>query len=213
MTISPTTAAANSVAATADSATSSNFNTFLTLLTTQLRNQDPTSPLDTNQFTQQLVQYSQVEQQINTNKSLTTLIDLNRASSLYQASSMVGHHIGVTSSQLSLQNGSAGVAFTLAAAQPVTVTVSNSSGTTLYQASVDAKAGSNGWQWDGTDSRGRKLADGVYTVSVNGGAGAKVALPFTVTGTATAIDASGATPSVKLGALSVPMSAVQSVLN
>ena len=53
---------------------SSNFSTFLTLLTTQLKNQDPTAPMDSNQFTQQLVQFSQVEQQIDTNTNLKTLI-------------------------------------------------------------------------------------------------------------------------------------------
>ena len=53
---------------------SSNFDTFLTLLTTQLKNQDPTAPMDSNQFTQQLVEFSQVEQQINTNTNLKTLI-------------------------------------------------------------------------------------------------------------------------------------------
>ena len=58
----------------------SNFNTFLTLLTTQLQNQDPTSPLDTNQFTSQLVQFSQVEQAINTNTNLQALINSRRAS-------------------------------------------------------------------------------------------------------------------------------------
>src|ERR1700758_1285072 len=54
---------------------SGNFDTFLQLLTSQLKNQDPTSPMDSNQFTQQLVEYSQVEQQINTNTSLKTLIN------------------------------------------------------------------------------------------------------------------------------------------
>ena len=131
MTVSPTTAAAQSVTSTAVTASttlSGNFNTFLTLLTAQLKNQDPTSPLDTNQFTQQLVQYSTVEQQINTNTNLTTLIDLNRASSLYQASAMVGHQVGVASSQLSLQDGAASLQFNLGTAAPVDITISDASG-------------------------------------------------------------------------------------
>ena len=53
---------------------SGNFSTFLTLLTTQLQNQDPMNPMDSNQFTQQLVEFSQVEQQINTNDNLKTII-------------------------------------------------------------------------------------------------------------------------------------------
>ena len=59
---------------------SGNFSTFLNLLTTQLKNQDPTSPMDTNQFTQQLVMYSQVEQQIQSNSNLKTLIAQGQSS-------------------------------------------------------------------------------------------------------------------------------------
>ncbi len=56
----------------------SNFTTFLQLLTTQLKNQNPLDPLDTNQFTQQLVQFAQVEQQMKSNDQLSTLISLDK---------------------------------------------------------------------------------------------------------------------------------------
>ena len=216
MTVSPTTAAAQSVtstAATASTPLSGNFNTFLTLLTAQLKNQDPTSPLDTNQFTQQLVQYSTVEQQINTNANLTTLIDLNRASSLYQASAMVGHQVGVTSSQLALQDGAASLQFTLGTAQPVEIAISDASGAAVYKGTVQGNAGSNAWTWNGVNSSGKSLADGAYTVSVTAAAGSKAAVPFTVLGRATGITMSGTTPVLSLGQLGVPMSAVQSIVN
>src|SRR5476649_2407617 len=74
MTVAPVAAAATAAASTAQKTLAGNFNTFLTLLTTQLQNQDPLSPMDSNQFTQQLVQFSQVEQQINTNDNLKSLI-------------------------------------------------------------------------------------------------------------------------------------------
>ena len=216
MTVSPTTAAAQSVtstAATASTTLSGNFNTVLTLLTAQLKNQDPTSPLDTNQFTQQLVQYSTVEQQINTNANLTTLIDLNRASSLYQASAMVGHQVGVTSSQLALQDGAASLQFTLGTAQPVEIAISDASGAAVYKGTVQGNAGSNAWTWNGVNSSGKSLADGAYTVSVTAAAGSKAAVPFTVLGRATGITMSGTTPVLSLGQLGVPMSAVQSIVN
>src|ERR1700744_3656694 len=87
MTVSATDPTAAAAAAGASSSTQSaaqsqlsgNFDTFLTLLTTQLQNQDPLSPMDSTQFTQQLVEYSQVEQQINTNTNLTSLISLQQA--------------------------------------------------------------------------------------------------------------------------------------
>ena len=90
-TVSPTSAAA-STANTPDAMKqlSGNFSTFLTLLTTQLKNQDPTSPLDTNQFTSQLVQFASVEQQINTNRSLGQLINLTAtASEVLRANSSI----------------------------------------------------------------------------------------------------------------------------
>src|SRR5882762_3413381 len=71
----------------------SNFNTFLTMLTTQLKNQDPLSPLDTSQFTQQLVSFSEVEQQINTNMNLQQLIQLQTTNQAVAAAPLVGQNI------------------------------------------------------------------------------------------------------------------------
>src|ERR1017187_8555063 len=68
----------------------SNFTTFLQLLTTQLQNQDPLSPMDTNQFTQQLVEFASVEQQMKSNDSLTTLVSLEQAAQSTQALALVG---------------------------------------------------------------------------------------------------------------------------
>src|SRR6478736_8350029 len=75
---------------------SSNFSTFLTLLTTQLKNQDPTSPMDSNAFTQQLVMYSQVEQQIDTNTNLKTLIGQNTTNAGAMAAAYLGKKVSVT---------------------------------------------------------------------------------------------------------------------
>src|SRR3954467_13298036 len=87
----PTTAVPNATAQL-----SSNFDTFLQLLTTQLKNQDPTSPMDSNQFTQQLVQFSQVEQQINTNDNLKTLIGQGASQAGTFASAYLGKKVSVT---------------------------------------------------------------------------------------------------------------------
>ena len=109
---------ATTAAGTAQTTLGSNYQTFLKLLMTQLQNQDPTSPLDTNQFTSQLVQYSSVEQQIATNSNLGQLIQLSQSSAMLQSSAIVGHQVSVQSSQLSLQNGQAGLSYTAAAAGP-----------------------------------------------------------------------------------------------
>jgi flagellar basal-body rod modification protein FlgD len=193
---------------------SGNFQTFLKMLMTQLQNQDPTSPLDTNQFTSQLVQFSSVEQQINTNSSLTQLIQLTQAAGVLQSSSMVGHQVAVTSDHLTLQGGSASVQFTAPSAGPVAVAVYNDAGVKITDAVVDATAGSNTWKWDGRNVNGTQLADGSYRVAVMGLAnGTPQALPFTVTGTATGVLQNGSSLTLQMGGLAVDFAAVKQVLN
>ena len=204
--------AAGSTAASATASLTGDFNTFLTLLTTQLQNQDPSNPLDTNQFTSQLVQFANVEQQIKSNTNLNTLIDLSKASSLYQASAMIGRELGVESNQLALQGGTAGLQISLAAPQTVNITISSTSGATLYKTSLDGRRGVNDWHWDGKTSAGRTLPDGPYKVAVTSGADAATAVPFTVVGKATGVSVSGATPTVAIDQISLPMSAIRSVI-
>src|SRR5438105_9704495 len=84
-----------------------NFQTFLTLLTTQLKNQNPLDPLDTNQFTQQLVQFAQVEQQLKSNDQLSTLVSLQQTAQATQALNFVGSTAVVDGSTTALTNSSA----------------------------------------------------------------------------------------------------------
>lgn len=203
-----------SASQTALTSLSGNFQTFLQMLMTQLQNQDPTSPLDTNQFTSQLVQFSSVEQQIATNQSLTQLIQLTQASGVLQSTAMVGHQVSVTSDHLTLQNGSAGLQFTAPAAGPVAIAIYNDAGAKITDAVVNANAGTNTWTWDGTNVNGTQLADGSYKVAVMGLSGSTpTALPFTVTGTATGVVQNGNSLTLQMGGLSVDFSAVKQVLN
>jgi flagellar basal-body rod modification protein FlgD len=195
------------------SSLTSNYSDFLTLLTTQLQNQDPSSPMDSSQFTSELVQFSGVEQQINTNSNLSQLISLTQAGNISQASSMLGSQVTATSTQLPLQNGSAQLSFTAPSAEPVSITVSNSSGETLDTATVNATEGANNWTWDGTDSSGATLPDGAYNVSVTstGADGTATTVPFTVTGVATSVDSTSNNLTLNLGAVNVPFSSITSV--
>src|SRR5437588_2979972 len=84
-----------------------NFQTFLTLLTTQLKNQNPLDPLDTNQFTQQLVQFAGVEQQINMNTQLQSLVSLQQTAQNSQALGFVGKTVTVKGTTAPLTNGQA----------------------------------------------------------------------------------------------------------
>jgi flagellar basal-body rod modification protein FlgD len=220
MTSVPTTAPASAPSTTAPSADplatlSSNFGNFLNLLMTQLKNQDPTAPMDANSFTTELVQFSSVEQQINTNASLTQLIQLTQAADVTQSSALLGKQVTVQATEIPLQNGTGTLNFTAPTAEPVSITVQGPSGNTLQQINVNAAQGANTWNWNGTNSSGQPLPDGAYSVVVTGGvAGATAtALPFTVVGTATGVNTQNSTVNLQLGALTVPFTAVTSVAN
>lgn len=205
--------AAAAAGGTAIKALSGNLQDFLGLLMTQLKNQDPTSPLDTNQFTSQLVEFASVEQQINQNSSLTKLIELTQGNAVLQSSAMVGKQVEIDSDRLALQAGQAALSFSTAAVQPVRVSVLNEAGVAVREADLTSKAGANTWKWDGRDDSGRQLPDGAYRVAVTtaGSDAPAQALPFSVLATATGVQRADSGMQLQLGALSVNMSAVRSV--
>jgi flagellar basal-body rod modification protein FlgD len=194
---------------------SNNFSSFLTLLMTQLQNQDPTSPMDSTQFTSELVQFSSVQQQIDTNSNLAQLIQLTQASQVEQSAGMLGKPITVNSSQLTLQDGQATVNFNTAASEPVTISVANANGSVIGSTTLTSSAGENTWNWNGKDANGAQMPDGAYTVNVStsSATGTSTAVPFTVTGTATAVVNNSGTVDLSMGSLSVPFTNITSVGN
>jgi flagellar basal-body rod modification protein FlgD len=211
------TATASTAVALTDTAMGSlagNFQAFLQLLMTQLQNQDPTSPLDANQFTSQLVEFASVEQQINTNRSLGDLISLTQSGQVLQSAGMVGRTVEVESERLSLQNGSAALRFTAATDGPVAVAILSEAGVKLADATVQAQKGDNEWRWNGVAGTGAQLRDGTYRVAVTAAnaSGTSSALPFTVLATATGVQRNGDALKLELGGQSVDFAAVRAVL-
>lgn len=198
---------------TALTSLSSNFNGFLKMLMTQLQNQDPTSPMNTNEFTSELVQFSSVEQQINTNTSLTQLIQLTQAGEVMQASAMAGKHVTVASDHVPLQNGKGIIQFTTPAAAPVDIAIYDDSGNKLSDNMLMSVKGTNTWTWNGTTSNGSSLPDGSYKIAVvsANADGTTSAVSTSVTGTATGVLSQSNGMQLRLGALTVPFSQVQSV--
>src|SRR5262245_29800369 len=90
-----------------------NFDQFLALLTTQLKNQDPLSPMDSSEFTNQLVQFAGVEQQIATNKNLESLVTLQKSSQVMGALELMGKKVEVSGTTVPLQDKSATFVYTL----------------------------------------------------------------------------------------------------
>ncbi len=137
------------------------------LLTTQLQNQNPLDPLDTNQFTQQLVEFAQVEQQMKSNDQLTTLISLQESAQSTEAVGYIGATVVVDGSTAKLSSGSA--SWDLSSSKPATatITVKSSTGETAYTKSMSVNAGTQTFTWDGKGTNGSQWADGDYTISVS----------------------------------------------
>jgi flagellar basal-body rod modification protein FlgD len=146
----------------------SNFTTFLTLLTTQLKNQNPLDPLDTNQFTQQLVQFAQVEQQMKSNDQLSTLVALDKAAQSTTALAYVGSTVVVDGSTAPLSNGSASWTLNTTKPSTATITIKDSTGQTAYSGSFSVNPGNQAFTWDGRGNDGKLWPEGSYTLTATG---------------------------------------------
>lgn len=150
--------------ATGFSQLTENFETFITLLTTQLRNQDPLDPLDTEKFTSQLVQFSGVEQAIKTNAHLESLLALQSSGSLGDAAAFVGKTVTITDDR-AISDG-AGAAWRISApadARAMIVAVRDAAGAVVAQKTLNGPA--DAFAWDGKRDDGADAPAGVYRLS------------------------------------------------
>ena len=189
----------NASAATDRASLASNYNTFLVLLTAQLQNQDPLSPMDSTQFTQQLVQYSGVEQQIKTNDQLSNLAAQYQAASAGAALSYLGKDALMETSRTTLANGSATWAYNLpSTADSVKVSIRNASGVEVFSANGVKSTGDHAFVWDGKMTNGQTAAAGVYqmVVTAKDSSGAEITPTITTRETINGVDFSGNSPQI-----------------
>lgn len=144
-----------------------NFQTFLQLLTTQLKNQNPLDPLDTNQFTQQLVQFAQVEQQMKSNDQLASLVAIEKSAQSTTALAYVGSTVVVDGSTSALTSTGATWRFNVSKPATATVTIKDSTGQTAYSGSFAVNPGSQNFTWDGRGNDGRVWPAGSYTLTAS----------------------------------------------
>jgi flagellar basal-body rod modification protein FlgD len=194
------------------------YNSFLTLLTTQLQNQDPLSPMDTNTFTQQLVSMNGVQQQLLTNTLLQQLVTQSTgAGSVGNAVSLIGKSVVSQSSVQALQNGSATWTYNLASqASNATLEVQDSNGNIVWTGAAPSLAsGNNTFTWNGQTTSGQTLSSGDYTlnVSASGAGGAAVASTVDIAGTVTGVGTSNGATQVNVGPVPVNFSTITSVTN
>jgi len=143
----------------------SNFTTFLQLLTTQLKNQNPLDPLDTNQFTQQLVQFAQVEQQMKSNEQLTSLVSLEKSAASTTALAYVGSTVVVDGSTTALTSTGATWSFNVSKPSTASITIKDSTGQTAYTGTFAGTPGVMNFTWDGRGNDGKSWPAGNYTMS------------------------------------------------
>jgi len=144
-----------------------NFDNFLTILTTQLQHQDPLSPLDSNEFTSQLVQFTGVEQQVLQNQNLEKLIEIQQAGQTVAATSYIGKIVEATGNTNMLIDGGATFSYILPeTAETAAMQVFDSSGDLVFQQSVEPTAGIHDIVWDGTNLQGGIAPDGAYSFAI-----------------------------------------------
>jgi len=219
--VSGTTAAPSKSSSTTGSSTASgtiagNFQTFLTLLTTQLQNQNPLDPLDTNQFTQQLVQFASVEQQLKANDQLTALVTLQQANQSTQALAFVGKTAVVDGSTATLTNAQATWDLSLPSSSDLTVNISNAAGQTVYTGKYSASAGNNQpFSWNGKGSDGTQWPDGAYTLTATAvdGSGGPVAVTTQVQGVISSVDLTLQPPLLSIGNQTYTVSQIKRIVN
>jgi flagellar basal-body rod modification protein FlgD len=213
---SSSSSAAKAAGTNASQQLAGNFDTFLQLLTTQLQNQNPLDPLDTNQFTQQLVEFSSVEQQVNMNTNLQTLISMQQTNEATSALQLVGSTITVSGNSATLSNATNSPAtWSLNAATPATanVTVTSAAGTTAYTGTLSLNAGTQSFTWNGKGNNGQTWPDGTYTLSINatGANGQAASVSTQVQGVVSGVNLSSNPPTLTVGGQKVQISQITSI--
>ncbi len=197
-----TAATANGAAAQDGKKLADDFDDFLVLLTTQLQNQDPLDPMDSGEFTQQLVSFTGVEQQIQANQNLELLANLSRLQNLASSASYLGTD-ALTVRDLGDHNGD-GIKWqyqNTAVTDQLTLEVRNSTGDLIYSKTGDTKLGTHEFNWDGLDAAGNMVEDGNYKLEIiaKNSDGNELTPNIFVQETITAVDTSGFEPVFTVG--------------
>lgn len=168
-----------------------NFETFVTLLTTQLQHQDPLDPMDSSEFTKQLVSYSQVEQAIQTNQNLEELIQTTStaatAESFSALVSYLGKDVTMDTNVSGMQDGEAEWHYTLDSdAETVEIIIQDENGKEIYKTTGDKSIGAQNkgdhvFVWDGIDEYGNEAPEGSYAMSVTAKNDKRAAVNSTIT--------------------------------
>ena len=211
----PTSSGSNNTSSTAGGTIAGNFQTFLTLLTTQLQNQNPLDPLDTNQFTQQLVQFAGVEQQLKTNDQLASLVSMQQTNQATEALSFVGKTAVVDGTKTSLVKSAAAWNLNVPSNCNLTVNITSSTGQNVFTGKYSAQAGDNQpFSWDGKGSDGAQWPDGQYTLTATAtdDSGNPVAIGTQIIGVVSAVNLTQTPPLLEISNQPFTVNQVKQIL-
>lgn len=190
------------------------LNQFLTLLVTQLENQDPLDPMDSTEFTSQLVQFASVEQQIFQNANLEQLVGLQENNQISSMVNFIDKVVEVEGQAIPLENGEAEFTYNLPAnAKSASIIIRDTNGVTVFEQEAETSAGQHTFTWDGTNRNGQTSPDGSYTAVVTGLDPQNEILTITQTafGRVTGVGIDNGVTSLFMGDIEVPQTGVISV--
>jgi flagellar basal-body rod modification protein FlgD len=190
-----------------------NFEAFLTLLTTQLQHQNPLEPLDTNQFTQQLVSFAGVEQQLRTNDQLDSLLTLQKVGYNVTALGFVGAHVTVDGSTTELRDGLAVWYLSSPSTASAHIEIQDKDGNAVYTETKALNTGTAPFQWNGKTSTGTVAPAGTYkiVIAAQDPSGNPVAIGTSFSGVVDQVDVSGEEPLLLIGSTLTTMDKIRSV--
>lgn len=210
--------AAKSVVAREGLGIAETFDSFLKLLTTQLRNQDPTEPLDANQFTQQLVEFAGVEQSVKSNTNLEKLIEVTKQSQtsngLFAGTSFIGKYVEAAGNKASLSNGISSFTYTLSdQAGSTLIRILDENDNLVFSTTGETDEGKHTFVWNGRDSNDVKQKDGTYTIEVTALDTTNNVLPVstTVNGLVSSVISGNGGVELQIGDAKIPLELINAV--
>lgn len=193
------------------------FETFLKLLTTQLKNQSPTDPMDTNQFTSQLVQFATVEQAIQQNSNLEKLIEIQKGTSVNNAAQYMGRLVQAEGNSGYLTKKVAPFSYSLPQeAKTAEITITDEKGTVVFTGPAPKSAGMNDVLWDGKNSvTGKDMPEGIYKIAINAkdNNGAVIKATTYTTGFVTSVNIKDGAAKLNIGKIELDVGKVTAIRN